>query len=207
MTDYNFLNLSPYEFEILTRDLLQKHLDCYVESFTSGADNGIDLRCSLSGSTMIQCKRYKNISSLIDNLENEVDKVLVQKPDRYIVVTSVELNPQRKDKIFELFKPYILSTEDIFGKEDLNNLLTQYPEVETAHFKLWLSSTNVLQQIINRNIVNQSNFVLDDIKEKVKVYVQNDSFFEASRLLKEEKYVIISGIPGIGKTTLHKLKS
>jgi hypothetical protein len=205
MKDYNFLNLSPYEFEILTRDLLQKHLDCYVESFTSGADNGIDLRCSLSGKTIIQCKRYKNISSLIDNLEKEVDKVLAQKPDRYIVVTSVELNPQRKDKILELFKPYILTTENIFGKGDLNNLLTQHPEVETSHFKLWLSSTNVLQQIINRNIVNQSNFVLDDIKSKVKVYVQNESFFEASRLLKEEKYVIISGIPGIGKTTLAEI--
>lgn len=205
MTDYNFLNLSPFEFETLTRDLLQKHLDCYIESFTSGADNGIDLRCSLTGNTIIQCKRYKNISSLIDNLEKEVDKVLTQKPDRYIVVTSVELNPQRKDKILELFKPYMLTTEDIFGKDDLNNLLTENKEVETAHFKLWLSSTNVLQQIINRNVVNQSNFVLDDIKEKVKVYVQNESFFEASRLLKEEKYVIISGIPGIGKTTLAEI--
>lgn len=205
MTEYNFLNLSPYEFEILSRDLLQKHLGCHIESFTSGADNGIDLRCSLNGSTIIQCKRYKNNSSLVQNLEKEVDKVLLQKPNRYIIVTSVGLNPQRKEKILQMFSPHILSTEDIIGREDLNNLLVKHPDVETAHFKLWLSSVNILQQIINRNIVNQSNFVLDDIKEKVKVYVQNESFFEASETLKQEKYVVISGIPGIGKTTLAEI--
>lgn len=205
MTDYTFLNLSPYEFEILTRDLLQKHLSCYIESFTSGADNGIDLRCSLSGNTIIQCKKYKNYSSLFESLEKEVDKVLKLKPNKYIVATSVDLNPQRKSIIKDLFEPYILSTEDIYGRQDLNNLLTQYPEVEKSHFKLWLSSTNILQQIVNRNIVNQSNFLLDEIKEKIKVYVQNESFFEASKLLKNEKYVIISGIPGIGKTTLAEI--
>lgn len=205
MADYNFLNLSPYEFETLTRDLLQRHLACHIESFTSGADNGIDLRCSITNKTIIQCKRYKNHTSLLENLEKEVQKVVIQKPDRYLIVTSVELNPQRKDKIMELFKPYILSTEDIIGKEDLNNLLSKNHEIETNHFKLWLSSVNILQQIINRNIVNQSQFVLEDIKDKLCVYVQNDSFFEATELLRNEKYVIISGIPGIGKTTLAEI--
>jgi hypothetical protein len=72
MTEYNFLNLSPFEFEILARDLLQKHFNTQIESFTSGPDGGIDLRCSVNGNTIIQCKRYKSYSSLKTSLTKEV---------------------------------------------------------------------------------------------------------------------------------------
>ena len=205
MTDYNFLNLSPYEFEILSRDLLQKYLTCHIESFSSGADKGIDLRCFLHGNVIIQCKRYNDFSSLQSALKEEAEKVKKLNPDRYILTTSVGLTPERKNKIFKLFSPFILTEDDIMGKEDLNNFLAQYPEIEKLHFKLWLSSINILQEIINRNIVNQTQFKLEEIKEKIKIYVQNDSYFEAVDILKENKYVIISGMPGIGKSILAEM--
>jgi hypothetical protein len=44
MNNYNLLTLLWVEFEDLTRDLLQSELDIYIESFTPGKDNGIDLR-------------------------------------------------------------------------------------------------------------------------------------------------------------------
>lgn len=44
MNNYDFLILSASEFERLTRDLLQKHLGCHIESFTQGRDCGVDLR-------------------------------------------------------------------------------------------------------------------------------------------------------------------
>ena len=44
MNNYDFLILSASEFERLTRDLLQKHLECHMESFTQGRDGGVDLR-------------------------------------------------------------------------------------------------------------------------------------------------------------------
>lgn len=209
MTNYNFQNLlSPHEFEVLTRDLLQKHLNVgLIESFTDGADCGIDLRhiSDNNNQTIIQCKRYKNYSSLKSNLKTEVVKVKKINPSRYILVTSVGLTPENKIKIIELFQPYIKTTEDILGRNDLNNLLSQYKDIERQHFKLWLASTNVLETILHRDIVNDSEFFLEAIQDKVKFYVQNDSFPEASQLLKNEKYVIISGIPGIGKTTLAEM--
>lgn len=206
MINYDFLSLSPYEFESLSRDLLQKHLNCHLESFSSGADNGIDLRyCSDGNNLIIQCKRYKEFSTLYSALKKEHEKVQLLAPTRYIVVTSVDLTPHRKERIFNLFQPYILEKEDIFGRDDLNNLISKYPDIEKNNYKLWLSSINILQEIINRNIVNQSRFVLDDIRDNLKVYVENDSYFEAVRILEEEKYVIISGIPGIGKTTLAEI--
>ncbi len=44
MPDYDFHQLSSYDLEILTRDLLQAHWGVTIESFKIGKDGGIDLR-------------------------------------------------------------------------------------------------------------------------------------------------------------------
>ncbi|MBK8657110.1 MAG: restriction endonuclease [Haliscomenobacter sp.] len=147
MQNYDFLILSPPEFEDLTRDLLQEELNVFIESFTDGSDGGIDLRFARlkSEKAIIQCKRYKTFNSLIQNLKKEVDNVKKLKPSRYIISTSVGLTPNQKEKILKLFNPFILSTEDIIGKNDLNNLIGRHKSIELKYTKLWLSSVNVLK--------------------------------------------------------------
>ena len=206
MPNYNFLNLSPPEFEELTRDLLQKELDITLESFTDGRDNGIDLRHSAAkDSLIVQCKRYENFNSLLNNLKKEVTKLKKLAPKRYILSTSVGLTPLNKSKIVSLLTPYIKTTADVFGKDDLNNLLGKFQEIETQHYKLWLSSTNVLDKILNSRVHNQSSFEEEIIKDVIKTYVENESFSQAINILKENNFVIISGIPGIGKSTLARV--
>lgn len=207
MSDYDFKSLSPTEFEDLTQDLLQKHHGIFLESFTTGKDGGIDLRYSSCSNNeiIIQCKRYNDYKTLSSNLKKEVEKVKNLNPARYIISTSVGLTPFQKDSILKLFSPYIISTSDILGRNDLNNLLSIYPEIEKQHFKLWLSSVNILEKILNSRIENQSNFEFEKIQETIKVYVNNDSFYNASEIINQKKYVIISGIPGIGKTTLARI--
>lgn len=51
------------------------------------------------------------------------------KPTRYILVTS-GLTPQRKDELLALLSPWCVATSDILGKDDINNLLTQYEDIE-----------------------------------------------------------------------------
>ena len=64
MNNYNFLNLSPIDFEELVRNLLQKHLDLFLGSFASGRDDGIDLRYSKNKNKdlIVQCKRYERFN-------------------------------------------------------------------------------------------------------------------------------------------------
>ena len=207
MPDYDFLNLSPPEFEDLTRDLLQKHFNITLESFTSGRDNGIDLRYSSSANNdlIIQCKRYKDYNSLFSNLKKEKTKLQSLSLKKYIIATTVGLTPNQKDKILKLFNPYIRNKSDILGRNDLNNLLSIFPEIEKQHFKLWLSSTSILEKILHSKILNQSNFEEEIIKDTINVYVDNESYNNANKIIKEKKYVIISGIPGIGKTTLARI--
>ena len=205
MPTYDFNKILSFsDFECLVRDILQKHLNVHLECFTEGKDGGIDLRCSTfnNNAIIIQAKRYKDFKSLIKELEKEVEKVKKINPQRYIITTSVGLTPHNKEEIRQLMYPYIRRTEDILGRDDLNNLLGVYPSVEKGFPKLWLTSTTVLDRIVNATVINQSNFEWDQIQKEIEMYVVNDSLNKATKILKENGYVIISGIPGIGKTTL-----
>ena len=207
MNGYDFLVLSPHEFENISRDILQKKLSVFIESFTTGRDAGIDLRYAKqkNENTIIQAKRYKDYNSLFSHLKGEISKVNKLKPDNYIITTNVGLTPTNKDAIKQLFDPYIKNTADVLGRDDLNNLLSTFKEIELKYYKLWLSSTNILEKVLHSKIYNQSAFELEEIREQVKLYVQNNSFNKALDILKNNRYVIISGIPGIGKTTLSRI--
>ena len=207
MTNYDFNILQFNEFESLCRDLLQKKNNIFIESFADGRDDGIDLRYATTNdkTSIVQVKRHKTFNELFNALKSEIQKVRKLNPTKYYIATSVDLTPKNKDKIKSLFKPYIKSTSDILGRKDLNNLIGLYNDIEKKYYKLWLASTNVLNDILNKSVINWSQFSLDSIKEQITKYVTNDSFARAIKILEKNKYIIISGIPGIGKTTLAQM--
>lgn len=207
MPSYDFCILSPIDFEELARDLMQEHLNLHLESFKEGRDKGIDFRYAKvrTAEIIIQCKRYKSHASLIQALKGEVGKVKRLKPDRYIIVTSASLSPQNKDEIQQLFDGLLHDTGDIFGREDLNNLLSKYTNVEKKHFKLWLPSVSVLQNILHSAILFNSTYEVDELRNDIMRYVLNASYYDAMKALDKYNFVVISGIPGIGKTTLAKM--
>ncbi|MGB8990730.1 MAG: restriction endonuclease, partial [Desulfobaccales bacterium] len=207
MPDYSFHTLSPIDFENLVRDLLQSEFSIRLETFKSGRDDGIDLRYAPSGdgNLIVQAKHFlsSGFRSLLSHLKNkEKSKIDIIKPNRYLLATSVPLSPGNKESIKEALAPHIKNTGDIYGKDDLNNLLGLFPKIERNNFKLWLSSTTLLEDILHSKIINQSRITLENIRDKARIYVINDSFKSAIEILKKYNYVIIAGIPGIGKTTL-----
>lgn len=207
MLDYDFRILQPSEFECFSRDLLQAREEIFIESFADGRDKGIDFRFAYNKdkTCIVQCKRYKEWKELKGKLKNEVGKVNRLAPQRYILTTSVDLTVKQKDEIIEMFSPYIRNGSDVLGRKDLNNLLQQAPEIEKNYHKLWLASTNVLNTIINRATLNWSSFELEKIEKDIRLYVENESLNKAIGILKDNHYVVISGIPGIGKTTLARM--
>ena len=161
MPDYDFKTLSPPDFEILSRDLIQKELGIRLESFKSGKDQGIDFRHSSDRDKklIIQCKHYaeSTFSDLFKNLKrDELKKVAKLAPERYILITSLGLTPKQKDDIFKIFDPFIKNTKDIYTKDDLNNLLGIYQDIEKKHFKLWMHNISILEGVINKKIINCS---------------------------------------------------
>jgi len=212
MIDYDFSTLNDKEFENLSIDLISKDRDKRFERFKAGKDGGIDGRFYYDDGSqeIIQCKHYlkTGFTGLITSLNkknngvNEIDKVKKLNPLKYIFITSLPLSAENKKTIKELFDPYIKNDSDIYGQEDLNQILGNHTDIEKKYYKLWLSSTVVLDRIINNAIESRSEFLLEDIRAKVKYYVVTENHQKAINKLEESHIIIIAGEPGIGKTTL-----
>ncbi|EKX55721.1 hypothetical protein D516_3971 [Rhodobacter sp. AKP1] len=208
MPEYDFHQLSPYDLEVLTRDLLQAHWGVDIESLKAGRDGGIDLRCAVGPSrTIIQVKHYlrTGLASLMRDLVLEAVKVRRLAPSRYVLVTSVPLSPANKDAICGIIGTEYLKPQDIFGAEDLNKLIGQHSDVEGRHYKLWLASRGVLDRVIHNAALTRSEFKARQVHEQARRYVATDSYPKARQMLADQRVVIIAGPPGVGKTTLPDL--
>ncbi len=210
MVNYDFKVLSDYEFEQLVRDVLSRHLDLDFQTFKRGKDDGIDLRYSSAENctVIVQCKHYvgTGFNGLYSQIKNkELPKIEQLCPERYILVTSVDLSPSQQKKLHKLLLPYCQSLQDIYGQSRLNDLIRDYPEIETKTFKLWLTSEPVLQRVLKSRIFNQGDMELASIRDRLKYYVQTKGFSEAQKLLSKYRYCVLAGGPGIGKTTLAEM--
>lgn len=60
----------------------------------------------------------------------------------------------------------------------------------------------MLNRIIHAGTLNQSGSKLKEYHKISKFYVADDSFQQALNILTQKRYLIISGDPGVGKSTL-----
>lgn len=208
MPNYDFRALDDKEFEALVSDLLSCELGVRFERFKAGRDRGIDARASLDGGiAIVQCKHWArtSVAQLIRSLRtDELKKVERLAPHRYILATSLELSAADKKAIHRIFDPYMKTDTDVFGYEDLNDLLGRHSAVERNHYKLWLHSTTILETILNAPIIGRSSAFLTEVLEESVRYVETSSHKLARAKLETDGVVLITGEPGIGKTTLAK---
>ncbi|NYF56569.1 nSTAND3 domain-containing NTPase [Micromonospora purpureochromogenes] len=208
MADYDFRTLSPSDFEILIRDLLEAEHRWRLEAFGRGRDGGIDLRASTAeGKVVVQCKHYlgSTFSDLRSSARREVPKMVKEQPDRYLFVTSQDLNRTQKDTLAGDLQPWLSDTADLLTQIDINALITRHPTVEQQHFKLWLASTTILERIVQSGIWERSEALLEDIRDRVKLYVPTNSFKTAHELLDEKHVAVLTGSPGVGKSMLAEM--
>lgn len=205
---YDFSTLNDRDLEELVRDILFKRMNISFQSFKAGSDKGIDLRHASAineNYIIVQVKHYleSGYSQLKNKLKNsELAKIKKLNPQRYILATSVKLSPQNKEELKSILQPYIRTTNDIYGQNELNDSLREFPETEEAHFKLWLTSTTVLKRILNNGINGRSEYVESKILERIKIFVPSVTHKESVDILNQKKFILITGAPGIGKTTL-----
>lgn len=208
MGDYDFTTLNDKEFEVLCLDLLNAKHKLNLQAFKVGKDKGVDLRYSTSKNNneiIVQAKHYSGsgYAQLKHTLkEKELDKIKKLKPNRYIIVTSLPLSASDKDELKDILNPFVQNSNDVFGKDDLNAILREHSEIEKNHFKLWFSSITVLESIFNNAIEGRTKHHLENIKGKIPLYVLTQKLDVALNILQKEKLLLITGQPGIGKTTL-----
>lgn len=207
MANYDFENLlSPLDFEHLCRDLLSKDLKVELSAFADGGDGGVDLRYSSSKGkeyVVVQCKRTKSISRAM--LLDEAIKMEKLKPKKYYLAISKDLSVAMVDTFKDYYIEWIDGEQNIYQKSRLNQLLDTYEDVHRKNSKLWLHSSEIFNSLINRDLIERSKSLINEIRDSNKFYVKNNSLTSALEILAKDSFLIISGIPGIGKTTLAKL--
>jgi adenylate kinase family enzyme len=206
MSDYDFKSLTDKDFEVFCADLLGDVEGSRFERFKPGKDSGIDGRYFKdSKEVVLQCKHWANtpIDQLIKRLaKDEAPKVRKLRPARYLLAISNPLSRANKAAIAAAYSPYVLNPSDIYGKEDLNDLLRPRPAVAQRHYKLWLSSAAVLTHMFNKAIFDRSAASIEEAQLAINKYVVTDHHQNALQKLEELGVLIITGEPGIGKTTL-----
>lgn len=207
---FSFDNLSPADFEDLSRDLLGRELCVRFEAFGPGRDGGVDGRHASAGNnTILQAKHYRlsDFEALARTMRKERASIDALTPDRYLLTTSRPLTPPAKDRLAEIIGPSLQSTGDILGNEDINGLLRKHPDVQKSHVKLWLSGAGVLERVLHSATHNFTTLARDEIKAKLGVYAENPSFKVGRDILESIHVLIVSGPPGVGKTTLAEMLS
>lgn len=202
---YDFGNLSPIEFEALVADLMSAELGVRFETFSEGADGGIDARhSSAKGNVILQTKHYKNSkwADLEASAKKESPKIHKLNPSSYYFLTSQKLTPDRKVALKNHLNHPSVVVSNILGRTELNALIRKHGDVEKSNIKLWLSSAAVLQRLLTNDIAVFTEATKEGIERILKVFVANPSLPTAAKILKKQHCLIVSGPPGVGKTTL-----
>ena len=207
---FNYENLNDSEFELLSCDIMSKILNTKLHTFSKGRDGGIDVTDNVvTKNVVIQVKHYINssFSSLYTSLEKEVTKIDKLSPKQYYICCAQRLTAENISKIYELFSDYMDSPSNIFTLTEFDSFLknTKNTDILRMHYKLWLESTNILEQVYNRNIFIDCESLLYEIKEQSKSFVQTKYYNQCLKVLEKERILLILGLPGVGKTVTTKM--
>lgn len=153
----NYENLNDIEFEYLCQDIMQRKLDTKLHRFARGKDGGIDLADNVhSKKIIVQVKHYitSPVSKLLATLKDELRKVENLSPEQYYICCSKKLSPQKIDEIYRLFSKYMNSPSNIITLNEIDDFLNDPKNIEILkkHYKLWIESTGILQEIGNTHI-------------------------------------------------------
>ena len=216
MLNFDFHNLlDSKEFECLIRDVLEiREKGLKFTTYRRGKDGGIDIRCTNSDLKVIgQAKLYDphNYNGLKTDLKKEVVKCQRLKPARYILAVSVGLSPGQATEILELFEGYIRSEEDIIDREKLNKYLDlpEYLRLKESYSGLLVPDLayvkNIIDRIINRKFYNRTQELLGQIRDYHSLYCNTGQYRQALQKFKTDRIIILTGNPGVGKTTTARM--
>ena len=158
----DFTELSEPDFVQLMGDLLGAEWKMRLHRFHQGRDGGGDLRGSgptaaplhlaKESRLVVQCKHWPRAAfrELRRELMREARKGIVDQADRYILVTSARLTDANKVEIASGIYGGRISDKDVYGREDVDDLLRDHTEIIYKNMKMFLASGSHLKAFLNQ---------------------------------------------------------
>ena len=206
----NYANLNDMEFEALCKDIMERMLNISLWRFGPGRDHGVDLTDDVSTkSVVVQVKHYRNSTTdqLVRSLKNELPKVTELNPQQYYICCSRELSADNINALYQHFQVYMASARHIVTLIEIDDFLKQETnrDILKKHFKLWLDSTGILEDLLNGDIFVDCEALLSDVDDLQKLFVRTSAFDKALKVLESNQPLCIIGDPGVGKSITSKM--
>jgi hypothetical protein len=202
---FNYDNIDEAQFEELATDFLKRKLGVNLRTFAKGKDGGIDATDNpVKPKIIMQAKHYRKstYSDLKRSLGKELPKVKEKNPNQYYIVCSMALSPQKVSEIYSMFSDYMESDKNIITTKEIDSFLQEdeNKDILMKYRNLWLAPMIVLTELINNNLFIDSEVLFEDIKEQRKYFVETESFKKCLNCLEENRMIMITGAPGVGKS-------
>ncbi|MDF2607404.1 MAG: hypothetical protein K0S34_1600 [Bacillales bacterium] len=207
---FNLNNLNDFEFERLCKDIMERKLGIPLRFYKRGKDGGVDLN-DFSGKNkiVVQVKHYINskYANLISVIKKEQGNVSDISPEQYYICSGLPLSNKNVIEIYGLFSDYMKDTSNIIDGTLINDYLEmeENRDLVEKNYKLWLSASNVLSLINNHNIFIDCEELVCDLEKNSNLYVETNAYKKCLNLLDSQGTIIITGSPGVGKSTLSKM--
>ena len=206
----NYANLNDMEFEALCKDIMERMLNVSLWRFGPGRDHGVDLTDDVSTkSIVVQVKHYRDSTTdqLVRSLKKELPKVTELGPQQYYICCSRKLSADNINALYQHFQAYMASARHIVTLIEIDDFLNQEAnrDILKKHFKLWLDSTGILEDLLNGDIFVDCEALLSDVDDLQKLFVRTSAFDKALKVLESNQPLCIIGDPGVGKSITSKM--
>ena len=207
---FDYRNLDDVEFEYLCKDIMERKLNIRLRGCRKAIDGGICLdNNNDENNIIVQVKYHINnkFSNLKSSLIKEVDKIHQINPSQYYICCAQKLNTQNTTEVYELFKKYMKTKENVITIKGIDDFLQEErnKDIVRKHFKLWLYASNILSNINNQKRFIDCESLLANIETESKYYVQTNTYYKCIHLIDKLNILMIIGAPGVGKTTISKM--
>lgn len=233
MAEYRLDELGWFQFERLCQSLLKARCGLGVESWGGKGDLGRDAyskgplrfpdKDENEGPFVFQAKFVsgangagaKPIPALLKGVEAELVRITErkeenkwEKPRFYTLLTNAPLTTKGRTDVEKVLKKGLPGTAvNLQGAGDIDGMLDDSDSVRLS-FPQILGLRDIfklLQQTVNKEIITRSEVALGMGADLAKTFVATGAYQEAIRILEERHFVVLTGPPEMGKTTIARI--
>jgi conflict system STAND superfamily ATPase len=236
MIRYRLDDLGWFQFEWLCQSLLKAVLGLAVEAWGGHSDLGRDAyavgplpldgpESQAPGPFVFQAKFVAEANAAgakpdgsiqratsreVSRIRERLRKNHIQQPSVYVLLTNAPITPNLREKLAGIIHTVLPETRVItWGANDVCSMLDGAPQIRVAFPQLLglRDLTELLRTVVEKPLLERSTLALEQATELAAVFVPTSAYNSALAKLAENGFVVLTGPPEMGKTTIARIIS